>query len=95
MTITLPDSSYIKYIIQEDEVVIEDMKVATPRKGIGSQLVRKVLKFAKYKSLPCTLYACPHDDSIDIDSLVLFFESLNFEIPRDAYKDSNGVEMRY
>jgi predicted GNAT family acetyltransferase len=95
MKITLPDSSFITYSIEKDEVVIENIKAVTPRQGVGSKLVKKVLKIAKRKSLPCTVFTCPHDDSIDVDSLINFYESLGFEIIQDSYRDSFGVEMKY
>jgi predicted GNAT family N-acyltransferase len=95
MKITLPDSSFITYSIEDGELIIENIKAVTPRQGIGSKLVRKVLEIASQESLPCTVFTCPQDDSIDVDSLINFYESLGFEIIQDSYRDSFGVKMKH
>jgi GNAT superfamily N-acetyltransferase len=95
MTFNL-DSSFIQYSVEDDEVIIDLVKVETPRQGIGSKLVKMVIDLynSEYSDKKLTLWAFPQDDTIDLDSLISFYENLGFVITDDSMK-SCGVEMTY
>jgi hypothetical protein len=95
MTLTIADN-FIQYSVEDDELIIDLVKVNTPRQGIGSKLVQMVIDLWKseYSDKKLTLWAYPQDDSIDLDSLISFYENLGFGITDDSMRDC-GVEMAY
>ena len=89
-------SNFIKFSIEDDELIIDLVKVDTPRQGIGTELVEMVIDLhkTKYSTKKLTLWAFPQDDSIDLDSLISFYENLGFKITDDSMR-ACGVEMAY
>lgn len=73
------ENGYIRYSVEEGEIVIDSVEVFSKRQGTGKMLVNKVKKIAQSEGKPCTLAAYPQDDSISKADLCAFYESLGFE----------------
>lgn len=82
-------NGFLKYTIEENEIILDCIKVNSKRKGTGSKLIDKLKKIAEKKNLPIGLYAEPQDDSIDEQSLISFYEKNGFK--QDV--DSDGKLM--
>lgn len=90
------ENGYIEYSeddMNEKELVIELVEVKEKRKGTGSMLVKKVIEYAKQNDYEAvTLCAYPEDDSVELNGLIEFFESLGLDI---EYDDGSEALMRY
>lgn len=82
-------NGFLKYTIEENEIILDCIKVNSKRKGTGSKLIDKLKKIAEKKNLPIGLYAEPQDNSIDEQSLIFFYEKNGFK--QDV--DSDGKLM--
>jgi hypothetical protein len=79
------ENGYLKYTIEDDEVIINNIKVYKQRLGIGKKLINQLKKIARDKDLPITLYAYPQDETINEDDLNDFYYSQGFELhPEDV-----------
>lgn len=92
------ENGYLKYSIEEDELIIDNIKVYKQRLGTGRKLMNQVKDIARQKKLPISFYAYPQDDTITDDELKEFYESQGFELhPDDSdgrlYKYSNGGKV--
>ena len=81
------DNGYIKYTIEDDEVIIDMVEVYEKRQGTGRILVEKVLDIARDEEKDCTLACFPQDDAISKSDLCMFYESLGFECDYRGSKD--------
>lgn len=71
-------SGFLKYTIEENEIILDLIKVEKKRKGVGSKLISRLKKIAEKKNLPIGLYAEPQDNSISEFDLVRFYEKNGF-----------------
>lgn len=78
--------------MNEDELVLDMVEAYEKRQGTGRQLVEMAIDYANEQNKALTLCAYPQDDSIDLDTLVSFYEAIGFEI---EYDDDSAVLMRY
>ena len=86
------ENGYALVSIQNDEVVIENIKVYQSRKGTGRQLIEMVKSYANELDLPIGLYAEPQDDIISEEELKQFYYSCGFELDPD---DCDGKMFIY
>ena len=86
------ENGYALVSIQNDEVVIDNIKVYQPRKGTGRQLIEMVKSYANELDLPIGLYAEPQDDTISEEELKQFYYSCGFELDPD---DCDGKMFIY
>ena len=89
------DNGYIifsKSDMDENEIIIEKLEVKEKRKGTGTELINKVIDIAIEEGKSISLCAHPLDDSITLDNLILFYESLGFLLDWD---DGNVALMKY
>jgi GNAT superfamily N-acetyltransferase len=77
------ENGYAIVSIQNNEVVIEMIKVYEQRKGTGRQLIEMVKDYANQLNLPIGLYAEPQDETITEDELKEFYYSCGFELDPD------------
>lgn len=79
------ENGYALVTVDNDQVVIENIKVYEQRKGTGRQLIEMVKDYARELGLPIGLYAEPQDDTISEDDLKAFYYSCGFELdPNDC-----------
>ena len=81
------ENGFIKYIVEEIEITIDNIKVYEQKKGNGRKLIEEVKKIARENNLPIGLYAEPQDETINEDDLKNFYYSCGFELDTD---DSDG-----
>ena len=77
------ENGYAIVSIQNNEVVIEMIKVYQQRKGTGRQLIEMVKDYANQLNLPIGLYAEPQDETITEDELKEFYYSCGFKLDPD------------
>lgn len=77
------ENGYALVSIDNDEVVIEMIKVYQQRQGTGRQLIEMVKDYAGELGLPIGLYAYPDDDTIDEEGLINFYYSCGFDLDPD------------
>lgn len=73
---------WLNYTIEDDEITIDIVCAETPKKGIGTALVKKMQEIARDMELPIGLYAEPCaacDTQISEDALISFYKKLGFE----------------
>jgi len=87
------ENGYVKIDqdINSNDLVLDMVEVKNKRQGTGTKLVKMAMKYARDNGKRLTLCAYPQDDSIDLESLVDFFERLGFDIDED---DGEAVTMR-
>ena len=85
-------NGYALVTVDNDEVVIENIKVYEQRKGTGRQLIEMVKVYAQELGLPIGLYAEPQDDTISEDDLKDFYYSCGFELDPN---DCDGKLFKY
>lgn len=73
------ENGYIQYSIEEDEIIIDNIKVFRQRQGTGRMLIDKIKDISLEKNLPIGLYAEPQDDTISEDELRQFYFNLGFD----------------
>jgi len=83
MEIIKNENGYLKYSIDENEIVIDNIKVYKQRLGTGKLLINELKEISKEKKLPITLYSYPQDDTINEDNLRNFYYSQGFELHPD------------
>ena len=59
------ENGYAIVTVDNDEVVIENIKVYEPRKGTGKKIIKMVKDYAFNLGLPIGLYAVPQDNTIN------------------------------
>lgn len=79
----LNQNGWIKYTIEEDEIVIDNIKVYKQRLGTGTKLINDIKELAKELNKPITLYAEPQDDTINDNQLKEFYISQGFDYHPD------------
>jgi GNAT superfamily N-acetyltransferase len=78
-------NGYALVTVDNDEIVIENIKVYEQRKGTGRQLIEMVKEYARELGLPIGLYAEPQDETISEYDLKDFYYSCGFELdPNDC-----------
>ena len=77
------ENGYLKYTIEDDELIIDKIKVYKQRLGTGKKLIKEVKEIAAKKKLPITLYAYPQDETINEDDLKEFYYSQGFDLHPD------------
>jgi hypothetical protein len=77
------ENGWIKYTIEEDEIVIDNIKVYKQRLGTGTKLINDIKELAKELNKPITLYAEPQDDTINDNQLKEFYISQGFDYHPD------------
>ncbi|MBP3801064.1 MAG: GNAT family N-acetyltransferase [Clostridia bacterium] len=88
-------NGYIRYSVDdmnENELVIDKVEVIKKKQGTGTELVNMVIEIAEKDNKALTLCAYPQDDSIDLESLISFYEKLGFCV---EYNDGSSALMRY
>jgi hypothetical protein len=92
------ENGYLKYTIEGDELIIDNIKVYKQRLGTGKKLLKQIKDFARKNDLIVMLYAYPQDETITDDELKEFYISQGFELhPDDAdgrlFTYANGGEI--
>jgi len=79
-------NSFVKYSIEEGEVVIDYLFVDKRQRGnnLGYKLLDFVKSFAKRKEMNMALFAESDDDNFSNDELVEYYEDYGFESDADA-----------
>lgn len=77
------ENGYAIVNVENDEVVIENIKVYEQRKGTGKELINLIKKYASSINLPISLYAFPQDSTISEDDLKDFYYSCGFDLHVD------------
>lgn len=79
------ENGYLLYTVNEDEIVLEDIKVYEKRKGTGKKMIEELKELAIELQLPIGLYSYPQDDTIEQDRLNDFYYSCGFDLDPDDY----------
>ena len=74
------ENGYALVDIENEEVVISNIKVYEQRKGTGKELIELIKEYASELDMPVTLYAEPQDETISDDELIDFYYSCGFEL---------------
>lgn len=62
-----------------DALEIQTLSVSNKRKGVGTELVKACIEYAKKINKDIVLYASPLGDFISEDDLIKFYKNLGFE----------------
>ena len=86
------ENGYLKYSVEDGELIIDNIKVYKQRLGTGTKLMNQVKDIARQKKIPISFYAYPQDDTITDDELKEFYISQGFELHPD---DVDGRLYKY
>jgi hypothetical protein len=79
----IDNNGFLKYTIDENEIIIDTIKVYEQRKGTGKKMINEIKELSRDLNLPITLYAEPQDDTINDNNLREFYFSLGFNYHYD------------
>jgi hypothetical protein len=79
----LNENGWIKYTIEEDEIIIDNIKVHKQRLGTGKKMINEIKELSMELDIPITLYAEPQDDTINDNELKEFYISQGFNYHPD------------
>jgi hypothetical protein len=79
----IDNNGFLKYTIDENEIIIDIIKVYVQRKSTGKKMINQIKELSRELNMPITLYAEPQDDTINDDELREFYFSLGFNYHPD------------
>lgn len=76
-------NGFLKFSIEEGEIIIDMIEVFERRKGTGKKMIDELKSVAVKLDLPIVLIAVPQDETITKEGLINFYKSCGFDFHHD------------